>query len=92
MRLIYRQHAIKRMFERCITRNDIVEALSNGRKIEEYPNDTPFPSYLWLGFSGNRPIHVVVADNLEDDERIIITVYEPNTAQWDNKFTERLKS
>lgn len=92
MRLIYRQHAIKRMFERCITRNDIVEALSNGRKIEEYPSDTPYPSCLWLGFSSGRPIHVVFADNLEACERIIITVYEPDPSQWDNKFTERLKS
>ncbi len=91
MKLIYRQHAIKRMFERSIAPNDITEALSNGRKIEDYPSDTPFPSYLWLGYSGNRPIHVVVADNWEDGERIVITAYEPDPSQWDREFCKRSK-
>ena len=53
--------------------------------IEDYPTDTPYPSCLWLGFAGNRPLHLVYADNRPlhlvyadnpgDGERIIITVY-----------------
>lgn len=91
MKLVYRQHAIKRMFERSMTPGDIAEALGNGRKIEDYPSDTPYPSCLWLGFSSGRPIHVVFADNLETGERIIITVYEPDPSQWDREFRKRLK-
>jgi hypothetical protein len=88
----YRQHAIKRMFERGITEVDIDSVLSNGCVIEDYPNDYPLPSCLWLGYIGNRPIHIVFADNHPLSERIIITVYEPNPAQWSTDFTTRVKS
>jgi hypothetical protein len=88
----YRQHAIKRMFEREITEVDIDSVLSNGRVIEDYLNDYPLPSCLWLGYIGNRPLHIVFADNHQLGERIIITVYEPNPAQWSTDFTTRVKS
>jgi hypothetical protein len=82
MRLIYRQHAVRRMFERSISTSDVGAALSAGKIIEDYPTDSPYPSCLWLGFSGTRPLHVVYADNQDNNERIIITVYEPDTALW----------
>ncbi len=88
----YRQHAIKRMFERGINEVDIDSVLSNGRVIEDYPNDYPLPSCLWLGYIGNRPVHIVFSDNHPLNERIIITVYEPNPAQWSTDFTTRVKS
>jgi hypothetical protein len=49
MKLIYRQHAIKRMHERCLTEEEIEYAIENGAIIESYPNDTPYPSFLILG-------------------------------------------
>jgi len=49
--------------------------------IEEYPDDTPYPSRLILGWNGTKPLHVVIADNNEDKETIIITAYEPNQNQ-----------
>lgn len=88
----YRQYAIKRMFERGITEFDIDLALSNGRVIEDYPNDYPLPSCLWLGYIGSRPIHIVFSDNHSFGERIIITVYEPNPTQWSEGFTTRVTS
>jgi len=88
----YRQHAIKRMFERGITEADIDSALSNGQVIENYPNDYPLPSCLWLGYIGERPIHILFAGNHQLGERIIITVYEPNPLQWSTDFTTRVIS
>lgn len=82
MKLIYRQHAVRRMFERNISTADVGAALASGRAIEDYPTDTPYPSCLWLGFAGNRPLHLVFADNPGEGERIIITVYEPDPALW----------
>ncbi len=82
MKLIYRQHAVRRMFERSILTAEVDAALASGRVIEDYPSDTPYPSCLWLGFAGNRPLHVVYADNPGENERIIISVYEPNPALW----------
>lgn len=87
----YRQHAIKRMFERGINEFDINSALSNGSVIENYPNDYPLPSCLWLGYIGSRPIHIVFSENHQLGERIIITVYEPNPAQWSEDFITRIK-
>ena len=82
MKLIYRQHAIKRMHERCLTEEEIEYAIENGAIIESYPNDTPYPSFLILGYAGTKAIHVVYADDEEDSTRIIITVYEPDQKIW----------
>ena len=82
MKLIYRQHAVRRMFERRISTADVGAALASGRVIGDYPTDTPYPSCLWLGFAGNRPLHLVYADNPDEGERVIITVYEPDPTLW----------
>ena len=77
------------MFQRGIDEKEIKDTLERGETIEEYPNDIPFPSRLVLGWSGQRPIHVVVADNQESGERVVVTVYEPNPDQWDSEFRRR---
>jgi len=82
MKLLYRQHAIKRMHERCITEDEVEHAIANGAVIESYPNDTPYPSVLLLGHAGTKAIHAVYADDVEESVRIIITVYEPDTEIW----------
>ena len=87
--LVFRVHAIQRMFERRITEDDVGHVLATGEVIESYESDTPYPSRLILGFCGPRPLHVVVADNQQDRETIVITVYEPEPAQWDSSFRRR---
>ena len=87
--LVFRVHAIQRMFRRRISEGDVGQVLAKGEVVEEYPNDTPYPSRLVLGWCGARPIHVVVADNAEAKETIVITVYEPDTAQWEPGFRKR---
>ena len=77
------------MFQRGIDEKEIKDILDSCETIEEYPDDIPFPSRLVLGWSGRRPIHVVVADNEESGERIVITVYEPSLDQWDSGFKRR---
>ena len=88
-RLIYRVHAIKRMFERGINPTDVRRVLESGEVIEEYPDDTFFPSRLVLANIEGRPLHVVAADNPVGDETYIITVYEPDSQQWDPSFRWR---
>lgn len=90
MKLIFRQHAVRRMFERSVTVADVELVLREGRVIEDYPTDTPYPSQLWLGRANDRYLHVVAAATGE--ERIIITVYEPDPALWSAEFTMRKKS
>lgn len=88
-RLVFRVHAIQRMFQRRISVDDVRHVLSTGEVIEDYPNDTPYPSRLVLGWCGSRPIHVVAAENVETRETIVITVYEPDLTQWEPGFRRR---
>ena len=89
MKLTFRIHAIQRMFERQISPEDVRYVVESGETIQEYPDDTPYPSRLILGWKMQRPIHVVVADNEADDEKIIVTVYEPDPVQWTDDFKRR---
>ena len=88
-RLVYRVHAIQRMYQRAISEIEVRHVIAPEEIVEDYPNDTPYPSRLVLGWSGRRPIHVVVADNVDDQENIVITVYEPDPAEWQADFKRR---
>jgi hypothetical protein len=88
-KLAFRIHALQRMFERRISVDDIAAVVESGYTIENYPNDTPYPSRLVLGWRGPRPLHVVVAHNLSDNEDIVVTVYEPDPELWEDDFRRR---
>ncbi len=88
-RLVFRIHAVRRMFQRRINADDVRCVVETGETIASYPGDTPYPSRLVLGWSGARPLHVVVADNAAERELIVITVYEPDPALWDETFRRR---
>lgn len=90
-RLVFRVHAVERMAERAISHTDVRQVLNSGSVIAEYPGDLPYPSRLVLAWLGVRPIHVVAADNYDDQATIIITVYEPDSALWEADFRTRRK-
>lgn len=76
---LYTEHALRRMIERGIRRNEIEEAVLSSEVIEDYPEDKYGPSCLLLGFTRmNRPLHVQVSVRPVR----IITVYEPDPGQW----------
>ena len=89
MNFTYRIHAIERMFQRDITEQDVENVVHNGEIIQTYLNDKPYPSYLSLGFSEKRPIHVVYAIDDKENIIIIITVYEPALDKWQIGFKMR---
>ena len=88
---IFSRHAIQKMFQRNITKSEIDNVISKGQIIEEYPKDSPLPSFLLLGFNDNRPLHIVIAFNKSDYICIIVTVYEPDPNLWKDNFTRRIK-
>jgi hypothetical protein len=88
-RLVFRTHAIRRMFRRRISDEDVRHVLRTGDVIDEYPEDMPFPSRLVLGFVGTRPLHVVVADDALARKRFVITAYEPDLKRWEPSFRRR---
>ncbi len=87
--LVFRVHAIQRMYQRTISAAEVRHVIATGETVEDYPDDTPYPSRLVLGWNGRRPIHVVVADNIDDEENIVITVYEPDPLEWEPDFKRR---
>jgi len=60
---------------------EVEEAIVNGNIIEDYPRDPRGESCLILGFSGEKPIHVVCGWN-SDGWLLIITVYIPKPPKW----------
>lgn len=88
-RLVFRVHAIQRMFQRRISEEEVTQVVVAGESIETYPDDKPFPSRLMLGWTGSRPVHVVVPENVEAQEAIIITVYQPDAEEWEAGFKRR---
>ena len=61
---------------------DIQKAIRTGKIIEEYPDDTPWPSCLVLGIIGERYVHIVVARDEESKFCRVVTAYEPDDAVW----------
>jgi hypothetical protein len=88
-RLIFRKHALNRMFERAISEEDVRRVLTTGEVIQHYPHDAPYPSRLLLGWCGQRPIHVVAADIGDERATVIITVYEPDLQIWEADFKRK---
>ena len=77
------------MFERKVSAQKVAQALHSGETIEDYSSEMPEPSRLILGFQGKRPLHIVSSENPKTKETIIITVYVPDPAKWDQDFKSR---
>lgn len=80
-RVVFSGHAIQRMFQRSPGRDEVVAVVSSGEIVADYPDDSPYPSRLLLGFVDSRPVHVVVACEAETGMCIVVTAYEPQPEQ-----------
>ena len=87
--IIFRIHAVQRMFERRIPVENVRQVLQSGEMIEDYSEEMPDPGGLLSARNGQRPLHVVMAENSKEGERVVITVYEPDPAQWKAGFRSR---
>lgn len=87
--LHYSRHALDRMFQRGISPEMVERIAQEGCIIATYPDDKPYPSKLILGFDGGRPIHIVMAVDPEMEGGLIVTVYQPDPALWDETFSRR---
>ena len=66
-----------------IKEHEIYEAVIDGKVIEDYPGDKPYPSCLIYGKTHNsRPLHIVCAYAHDEAMSIIITVYQPHPGKW----------
>ena len=84
------KHALQRMLERDISREDVKSAILEGVVIEEYNSDKPYPSVL-LARINDRPLHVVVSFNNIESICYIITAYVPDTKYFEEDLITRKK-
>jgi hypothetical protein len=88
-RVVFNGHAIQRMFERGVSRNDVLSVIAHGETIAEYADDKPYPSRLLLGSVRAKPLHVVLASDEGASLCIVVTVYEPKLEHWSGDFRTR---
>ncbi|MEA2043120.1 MAG: DUF4258 domain-containing protein [Bacteroidota bacterium] len=91
MELIYSNHAVKQMFSRALTTDEVEYALENGETVMDYPYDKPYPSRLLLAFCNQKPIHIVCSYNQKEKITVIITTYVPSLDIWENDYKTRKK-
>ena len=82
-------HVVRRLVQRDISGQEIRQAGATAIIIEEYPDDKYSLSCLMLGFTNaGRPLHIHAS--LAGTSMVrIITVYEPDPADWTNYTTRR---
>ena len=86
--VVWRDHAIKRLRDRKITRDDVRSAIYNGEIIEDRPDDVPTPCCLILGAKiKGRYMHVICG--LLDNVVYIISAYYPDPNKWEADFKTR---
>lgn len=81
-------HCLERIQERDISRDDVLNCISLGKIIEDYPDDFPHPSCLIYGYTINsKIIHVVVG--CDEEYLYLITAYYPDTDKFENDLKTR---
>lgn len=88
-RVLFSRHAVERMFARDLHKDDVLQVIRTGDVIAEYPDDSPYPSCLLLGFVHSDPVHVVLATDSQTDTGIVVTAYRPEPEVWNDDFRTR---
>ncbi|MBI4680032.1 MAG: DUF4258 domain-containing protein [Nitrospirae bacterium] len=88
-RIEWQRHALERMMEREISREAVKQVLLSGEIIEDYPDDKPYPSALFLGWVEEQPLHVVTAFDSETDYCFVITAYKPDLEHFESDYKTR---
>ncbi len=77
------------MFERSIAVDEVGTVIAQGELIKSYPDDRPYPSQLYLGVVRGRPIHVLLAYDIDTRTGYVVTAYIPNRSLWSDDFRTR---
>ena len=76
-------HADVEAHEDRLSYEEVYYSVLQGEIIEDYPNDTPYPSALIYGQTViGDPVHSVWAFNPDNRWAVLITVYRPDPDQW----------
>ena len=82
------KHCLNRLNQRNISISEVKYAINNGKIIEYYEDDYPYPSCLILGCNINKQIiHIVCG--ISQDLVHMITAYYPNNEKWEEDMKTR---
>ena len=84
---IVTSHAFDQMEARGIAMDNITDCIQAGEIIEQYEDDKPYPSCLLLGYTNNKPLHVVAS--VDSGFLWIITAYWPSLDKWLDDYKTR---
>jgi len=82
-------HAVMRLFERGLSKDQVLSIIRTGECIADYPDDSPYPSCLLLGYINNNPVHVLVARETVAGVCFVVTAYQPDPQLWSANFKLR---
>jgi hypothetical protein len=85
----WKKHALQRIFERSISRDEVKKAILDGMIIESYLDDYPFPSFLIAHINMDKSLHVLVSYDEYSQICYIITAYEPDTKYFKTDLITR---
>lgn len=88
-RIRWTYHINMRLKERFISREQIINSISNFEILEEYPDDKYLPSCLICSKFENKKFHIQIALDYEDNSIIIVTAYQPSKEKWKEDFKTR---
>jgi len=77
------EHIIRYFLAKKITIQEIQEAIARGRIIEIHTHREKEVSVLVLGYSGEKPIHVMCAED-QHGRLLILFAYVPSEPMWKN--------
>ena len=82
-------HTLARLILKNIPQSAVRQTILTGEVIEDYPQDTPFPSCLVMAWVDGAPYHVVVSLDETTDTVFVITAYEPSLDRFQADFRTR---
>jgi len=91
-RIQWRSHALERMMERGISRQQVKQVLMKGEMVASYLDDQPFPSLLIDGRLEDDVLHVVVAFDETESYCYVITAYRLDMEHFESDLKTRRTS
>lgn len=89
-KVLWSRHAIGKLVVEGLVRSHVETALQTCKLIEDYPVvGRPLPDCLVLGFWQEKPVHAVVAVDIDRDRIFIVTVYMPSFERWEDDWQTR---
>jgi hypothetical protein len=89
-KVLWSRHAVGKLVAQGLQRSHVEIALQTCKVIEDCAAmGRPLPDCLALGYWQERPIHGVVAMDVDQDRIFVVTVYVPSSERWNDGWQSR---